>query len=143
MNDARKLDRYISIKERVRDVKRAELAEVNAALQDAEKRVEEAESQRVAAILALTSGSEMSAEELAQRARLVSLARNAAEAARESAAEVEQVHHAHQEAVAEASREVKVLEVLQARLKKRAAKEELRREQSASDEAANRIGGNG
>ena len=141
MNDARKLNRFITIKERLRDVRRAELAEVNAALREAEAKVEEAERQRLAAIASLTSGAEMTADELAQRARLVSIAGSAASAARESAAEVESEQNVRQDAVMEANREVKVLEVLQARLKKRAAQEELRRDQGESDNAASRIGG--
>jgi flagellar export protein FliJ len=141
MNDARKLNRFINIKERLRDVRRAELAEVNAALREAEAKVDEAERQRLVAIESLTSGAEMTANELAQRARLVSIARNMASAARESAAEVESEQTVRQGAVVEANREVKVLEVLQARLKKRAAQEEVRREQGESDNAASRIGG--
>ena len=54
---------------------------------------------------------------------------------------VESEQNVRQDAVMEANREVKVLEVLQARLKKRAAQEELRREQGESDNAASRIGG--
>ncbi len=126
----------------MRDVRRAELAEVNAALREAEAKVEEADRLRLAAIDSLTSGAEMTADELAQRARMVSIAGDAAAAARESAAEVQSEHTARQDAVVEASREVKMLEVLQARLNKRAAQEEIRKEQSASDDAASRIGGN-
>ena len=64
MKDAKKLDRFITIKERVLDARRAEVLEANHAFQEANDRLLEAQRTRLQAIETLTTAQDMSAEEL-------------------------------------------------------------------------------
>lgn len=141
MKDAKKLERFITIKERVLDARRAELAEANHALQEANDRLLEAQQTRLRAIEALTTTQDMSAEELSQQARFVSIATETERRAEQEYLAAQSLLDERKNEVADANRDVKTLEVLRERGAKERRREQSRRAQHASDEAAARIGG--
>jgi len=141
MKDAKKLDRFITIKERVLDARRAELAEANHAFQEANDRLLEAQRTRLQAIETLTTAQDMSAEELSQQARLVSIATESERRAEQEYLSAQSLLDERKNEVADANRDVKTLEVLRERGAKERRRELSRRAQHASDEAAARIGG--
>jgi len=141
MKDIKKLDRFVHIKERVLDARRAELAEANHALQDASDRLAAARKARLLAIETLTSPQEKGADELSQLAQMVTLATDAERKAEEDFLAAQSLQEERTDEVAEANRDVKTLEVLRERSAKERSREISKRAQHASDEAAARIGG--
>jgi len=135
-----RIGRILLVKERLREVRRAELAHAEAAVAIAESAARQAEDERDSAILDLTASGETTGEDLARRAVLVSLASRTACEASAVVTEREADRDERAKATGGATREVRALECLRGRLDRRERDRERAREQAETDEAAARIG---
>ncbi|HJL20378.1 MAG TPA: flagellar FliJ family protein [Sandaracinaceae bacterium LLY-WYZ-13_1] len=143
MSQRDRITRIVRLKSRIRDARRGALADAEAHADDARSRVASADAEVVRLAEAYCRPGELNARELAHRASLVASAREGRRRAAERLEEAEAEAARRQAAVAEASREVRSLEVLDDRLAERERKDEARREQTESDERAARMGATG
>lgn len=134
------LKRTLSIKERIRKWRQAELLEAENRVNEAQQSVDAAaERQRTTALL-LTRGGEVSAHELVLAADQLVLAQRALQSAQHALGERLEERDARKAVAGEATREVKAIEVLHTRLVSELRRTADRREQSELDEAATRKG---
>jgi flagellar export protein FliJ len=134
------LKRTLSIKERIRKWRQAELLEAENRVNEAQQSVDAAaERQRTTALL-LTRGGEVSAHELVLAADQLVLAQRALQSAQLALGERLEERDARKAVAGEATREVKAIEVLHTRLVSELRRTADRREQSELDEAATRKG---
>ena len=134
------LKRTLVIKERIRQVRRAELHEAQTRVDDAEKslQLEAARLHSTAALL--TRAGEFSANDLALAAEQVqATARAVKQAEAELNARMAE-HEERQGVMGEATREVRAIEALHTRMLAELKREADKREQSDLDEAASRKG---
>lgn len=140
MTNRQRLARILTVKERVRDVRRAELACAESEVALAQSAEVEAERERDSAIVTLTEPGETTGDDLARRAVLVALAGRTASEAHAVVVEREAERDRRAERTGGAVREVRALETLRSRLDKRESDRARVREQGETDEAAARIG---
>lgn len=141
MNDRKRLARILDVRERVRDARRGDLALAQSSLRAAEEHRMKADAALDIAIARLTHPTTIDVHDLMLRSQGAREAqRDAHDAAdiivkRESSVDLERLR------VITASKDVKVLEVLDDRLRKVEARAERLAEQAFSDEAAGRVSG--
>jgi hypothetical protein len=137
----KQLERVTRVKERVRDVKRADLAHASKRREDAEQLAHQASAAFSRAVERLTGDEEISAGELMGRSMEVDAERRRRAQADEFADErrVEEQEKSHE--VARATGEMKALERKRGELLKQERRVRERAEQMLLDEAAARIGG--
>ena len=132
------LTRTIAIKERVRQWRRAELHEAESRVTNAEQFVDEQTAQHEGAAAKVTRQGEVSAGDLALHAEELQKAQHALKAAQANLNAAQEERDVRRDEVGEATREVRAMEALHARMvvdERRAAD---RREQRELDEAAAR-----
>lgn len=137
------LSRTLAIKERLRQWRRAELHEADTEVARAQERVDEHAADHQIASAAVTAEGEMSANELALHAEQLERAQRALRKAREMLAACEDERETRREQVGEATREVKAIEALHARVVEEQRREAGLREQRDQDENASRKGKRG
>jgi hypothetical protein len=140
MTNRQRLGRILLVKERLRDVRRAELACAEAAVSLAQSAAQNAARERDSAIVTLTEPGEATGDDLARRAVLVALASRMANQAEVVVAERQAERDQRAATTAGAVREVRALECLRSRLERREGDRDRDREQAETDEAAARIG---
>ena len=132
------LTRTIAIKERVRQWRRAELQEAESKVSDAEQDVEAETAQHAGAAALVTRQGECSANDLALRAEQLARAQQSLKRAQAQLDAAQEERETRRSEVGEATREVRAMEALHARMvvdQRRAADQ---REQREMDEAAAR-----
>ena len=136
MNDRRRLQRIIRVKERIHDFRRNELAEARERVVAAEQTEADALECERSAVHTLLETGEVNVLELASRAALVAHAgrERARASANTRARHVER--DTSEQAVAAAAREVRALEVIDERAAKRTSAEDRARDRANEDEAA-------
>lgn len=136
----RKLERIIHVKERIRGVRRSELAAADEALERAAEAASEAGKIHEGAIWTLTTPGQISAEDLARQAAVVALAAGVAKGANGALAERQVEREQSAATVFDATRDVRALEILHQRMDRAEQRQERKREQGENDEAAGRMG---
>lgn len=134
------LHRTLVIKERLRKVRHAELAEAETRVAQAQQSVDEELARHVHTAALLTREGEMTAHELADAADRLILAQRALQRARDQLGELMEERDARKTEAGEATREVRAIEALHTRLVKELRRAEDKREQAELDEAATRKG---
>ncbi|MBI2893697.1 MAG: hypothetical protein HYY06_09110 [Deltaproteobacteria bacterium] len=135
----RRLERIIQVKERIRGVRRSELETADEELARAAEAASEAGKIHDGAIGSLTRAGQITAEDLARQAAVVALAAKVATEAN-GTLEVRKVEREERAAtVFDATRDVRALEILHQRMGRAEQKEERKKEQGATDEAAGRM----
>ena len=137
------LSRTLAIKERLRQWRRAELHEADTEVARAQERVDEHAADQQLASAAVTAEGEMSANDLALHAEQLERTQRALRKARELLAACEDERENRREQVGEATREVKAIEALHARVLQEQRREAGLREQRDQDENASRKGKRG
>jgi flagellar biosynthesis chaperone FliJ len=132
------LKRTLVIKERIRKWRHAELLEAENRVTLAQQSVEEEAARHAHTAAILTRAGEVAAHELALAADQLVVAQKALERAQSELGERIEERDLRQAEAGEATREVKAIEVLHARLVHEQRRAEDRREQSELDEAATR-----
>jgi flagellar export protein FliJ len=132
------IKRVLTIKERMRTVRRSELAEAAKKVQSAEEKANRAALLRKRAIESVTTIGEISARDLAGRSKLVAQATSEEKKARNDLNERVEEKNNRTTELQEADREVRTFNVLQQRIQQRDIREELANEQKETDEAAAR-----
>ena len=132
------LKRTLVIKERIRKWRHAELLEAENRVTVAQQNVDEEAARHAFTAAILTRGGEVSAHELALAADQLVVAQKALERAQVELGERTQERDERQAVAGEATREVKAIEVLHARLVNEQRRAADIREQSELDEAATR-----
>src|SRR5262245_6760145 len=110
------LSRTLAIKERLRQWRRAELSEAESHVAHAQQRVDEHTADHEEVIAQVTAEREVSAQELALHAEQLERSQIALRKARELLAARESERESRREQVGEATREVKAIEALHARV---------------------------
>lgn len=141
MRERKRLKRIIRLKERIRDARRGELAEVEARHRVSGGAVERASAEVVRLRGSLCEAGELEARELSHRASLVDSAHRERGAAEVRHREVGMEREARVVALAHAGREVCSLEILDARMREDERRLGARREQALNDEHAARRAG--
>jgi flagellar export protein FliJ len=134
------LKRTLSIKERIRQWRRAELHEAQTRVDQAESSLQLEAARHTSTAALLTRAGEFSANDLALAAEQVQATQRAL---REAAAELQarqQEHEERQTVMGEATREVRAIEALHTRMLAEQKREADRREQRDLDEASARKG---
>jgi hypothetical protein len=132
------LTRTIAIKERVRQWRRAELHQAETRVNEAEEYVEAESTQHAGAIALVTRHGECSANDLALRAEELARAQLALKRAQAQLDTVQQERETRRGEVGEATREVRAMETLHARMLVEQRRSNDQREQRELDEAAAR-----
>ena len=132
------LKRTLVIKERLRQVRRAELMEAEARVNDARNSLDQETARHQGTAAQLTRQGEHSASDLALYAQQLEQTQRAVKKASQALQEREKEREERQDVVGEATREVKALDALRARLLAEQRKLLERREQAETDEAAAR-----
>lgn len=132
------LKRTLVIKERIRKWRHAELLDAETRVTQAQQTVDEEAARHAFTAAILTRGGEVSAHELALAADQLVVAQKALERAHAELGERTQERDQRQAVAGEATREVKAIEVLHARLVNEQRRAADIREQSELDEAATR-----
>ena len=130
------IKRVLDVKERLREVRRSELADASKQVETAEFRAKRADSLRARAISAVTETGEISARDLASRSALVALASRDERGARAELDTCIEERGRCSAVLQEADREVRMFDVLQQRLIRSDARDQQAREQRDCDEAA-------
>lgn len=134
--EKKRIERLVKVRERLLDARRAELADADRALRDANEAEERAKRIENETIAKLADAEELSGADLQQAALL---ALKAVEETSEAHAVVvlrSDERAERQQAVFDAKKDVKVLEAIETRIVERIRADDKRREQSAMDEAA-------
>jgi flagellar export protein FliJ len=134
------LKRTLVIKERLRQVRRAELMEAEARLNDARSSLAEETARHQGTAAQLLRQGEHSAGDLALYSQQIEQTQRAVNRASEALEEREKEREERQDVVGEATREVKALETLRNRLLAEQRKLLEHREQAELDEASARKG---
>ena len=140
MNDRKRLERIIRVRERLKEVRRADLSQAQRACKDADEELKLRTKEEAAALERLASPEGMSAGELFLRSEMAQTAAQDRKEAEHKRTETASVQAACREAVMQASKDVKVLELFRLRLLETERRTQAKREQEASDEAALRGG---
>jgi flagellar biosynthesis chaperone FliJ len=136
--NAKTLNRTLTIKERIRQWRRAELQEAETLVVDAERSVD-TEAQREAGAAALiTKQGECSATDLAFRADQLERSKQARKRAEAALQQRQEERETRRGEVGEATREVRAIEALRTRIVTAERHEADKREQRDLDEAASR-----
>jgi len=139
----KRLERVTRVKERVRDVKRAALAQASKRREDAEQLAHQASAAFSRAVERLTGDEELSAGELMGRSLEIDAERRLHARAEELADETRLDEREKSGEVARATGEMKALDRKRGELLKLERRARDRAEQMLLDEAAARIGGKG
>lgn len=134
------LKRTLVIKERIRQVRRAELHEAQTRVDAAEQSLQLEAARHTSTAALLTRAGEFSASDLALASEQVQAT---ARAVRQAEAELnarKSEHEERQDVMGEATREVRAIEALHTRMVAELKREADKREQSDLDEAASRKG---
>ena len=134
------LKRTLVIKERIRQVRRAELFEAQTAVDAAEKSLQLEAARHTSTAALLTRAGEFSAHELALASEQVQATQRALKQAEVELNARKHEHEERQEVVGEATREVRAIEALHTRKLAELKREADKREQSELDEASARKG---
>jgi flagellar export protein FliJ len=134
------LKRTLVIKERLRQVKRAELMEAEARVNDARTALAEQTARHQGTAAQLTRQGEHSAGDLALYSQQLEHTQRALKEASKALEECEDEREQRRDVVGEATREVKAIDALRARLVAEQRKQLERREQAELDEASARKG---
>jgi flagellar export protein FliJ len=132
------LSRTLAIKERLRQWRRAELHEADTEVARAQERVDEHVADQQLASEAVTAQREVSATELALHAEQLARTQEALRKARQILAQCEGERESRREQVGEATREVRAIEALRARVLEEKRREDGLREQREMDETSAR-----
>jgi flagellar export protein FliJ len=132
------LSRTLAIKERLRQWRRAELHEADTEVARAQEHVDEQATSQQLASAEVTAEREVSANELALHAEQLARTQDALRKAREILAACEGERESRREQVGEATREVRAIEALHARVVAEERREEGLREQRDADEHSSR-----
>jgi len=132
------LTRTIAIKERVRQWRRAELHEAESVVTNAEEFVEAETLQHAGAVALVTREGECSAQDLALRAEQLERAQLALKRAQARLNTAQEERETRRSEVGEATREVRAMETLHARMLVEQRRAADMREQRDTDEAASR-----
>jgi flagellar export protein FliJ len=132
------LSRTLAIKERLRQWRRAELHEADTEVARAQERVDGHAADQQVASAAVTAQREVSANELALHAEQLARTQEALRKAREILAQCEGERESRREQVGEATREVRAIEALHARVLEEKRREAGLREQRDQDEDSSR-----
>jgi flagellar export protein FliJ len=130
----------LAIKERLRQWRRAELLEAESRVAEAAQSVEAEAARKDGAAALVTRAGEHSAIDLTLHAELVARANDTLKRAKAELDAREVERESRREDVGEATREVKAIEALRARMLQAQRREADQREQRDTDEAASRKG---
>jgi flagellar export protein FliJ len=130
------LTRTLHIKERLRQVRRAELLEAEARVNDAKSSLDSETARHQGTAALITSQGEHSASDLALYSQQLEHTQHAVKQASKELEEREEEREVRRDVVGEATREVKAIETLRARLLAEQRKQQEHREQAEMDEAS-------
>jgi flagellar export protein FliJ len=130
------IKRVLDVKEKLREVRRSELADAARQVESAEQRASNARRERARAITGVTAIGEISARDLASRSALVEMASRDEQGAQAALDTCVEKRGQCSAVLREADREVRMFDVLQQRLNSYDRRNELAREQRDCDEAA-------
>lgn len=134
------LKRTLVIKERIRQVRRAELHEAQTRVDAAEQSLQLEAARHTNTAAMLTRAGEFSANDLALASEQVQATQRAVKQAEADLNARRTEHEARQDEVGEATREVRAIEALHTRMVSALRREADQREQRDLDEAASRKG---
>lgn len=139
----KKLERFIGLRERIEQSRRVELADAKRAVDAAETHRREREDQHAQAVANLIGANDASGDDLIHMATLVTAERSYLARATQIVQEKTVIADERKDALVEASRDVKVLEILHKTASKTALAREDKIEQDEFDELALRAGAGG
>lgn len=134
------LKRTLTIKERIRQVRRAELHEAQSRMAEAEASLQLEAARHTSTAAMLTRAGEFSATDLALAAEQVQATQRAVKQAQAALDARQKEHDERQSEMGEATREVRAIEALHTRMIAAEKREADQREQRDLDEAASRMG---
>jgi flagellar export protein FliJ len=134
------LNRTLAIKERLRQVRRAELVEAEALVNEAQHWVEEETTRHDGSVALITRAGEFSANELALQYEQVEATQRQLKRARTELDTREAEREVRKDVMGEATREVRAIEALRGRLLAEQKREADKNEQRELDEASSRKG---
>jgi len=134
--EPRKLKRILELKKRIEQAKKGEVVSARTELDEAQLKLLHAQSEQNMRLSELQNAAEVSATELADRARFVVLAGQQVGVARTYVAQKDKEFLAREEARMLATRDVRTFEILNEKARDELRTSQRKAEQSAADEVA-------